>query len=158
MANIRRRCSPYHGYLFLSIFYALCGMESVIATATAADNPSASSTTSGSHRDRSLEKEAAPVSPQSDSSPDASSPFASESPFEGIVFYCTQCMREVPEKLGAGTECPHCGAYFRSATQADGTESVVDNGKSMSLQIGCGIAILLIFGAEYLVRRWRRGK
>lgn len=79
------------------------------------------------------------------------------SPFDGTVFYCTECMTEVPEHLGAGAECPHCGAFFRSATNADGTESLATRPRSgLSLRAWCALGIFAIFAVEYGLRRIRR--
>ena len=81
------------------------------------------------------------------------------SPFDGLVFYCTKCMKEVPEQLGAGSKCPHCGAFFESATNADGSETqVAPVATGISLRVWAAIALVLLFGGEYLVRRWRRGR
>ena len=79
------------------------------------------------------------------------------SPFEGMVFYCTECMTEVPERLGAGSQCPHCGAFFKTATNADGTQSSAAPASTvLSVRVVCGIALVVLFGAEYGWRRWRR--
>ena len=79
------------------------------------------------------------------------------SPFEGLVFFCTKCKKEVPEALGAGATCPHCGAYFRTATNADGTDSMVEPPSSgVPVRIWGPVLLALIFGAEYGYRRWRR--
>ncbi len=81
------------------------------------------------------------------------------SPFDGMVFYCTKCMKEVPEQLGAGSECPHCGAFFESATNADGSETKVEAvGTGLSLRAWSAIGLVVLFGGEYLFRRWRRAK
>jgi len=78
------------------------------------------------------------------------------SPFDGMVFYCTKCMTEVPEQLGAGSTCPHCGAIFESATNADGSETKLDPvGQGISLRVWSGIALVVLFAGEYF-RRWRR--
>ena len=81
---------------------------------------------------------------------------ADDSPFEGLVFYCTECMTEVPEQLGAGSKCPHCGAFFKSATNADGSETSVDPPRGLSVRVWCGIAIVLIFATEYVFRQLRK--
>ena len=79
------------------------------------------------------------------------------SPFDGTVFYCTQCMKEVPEHIGAGNQCPHCGAFFNSATNADGSESKAEPvNEGISLRVWSGIALVLFFATEYGVRRWRK--
>lgn len=83
----------------------------------------------------------------------------SDSPFEGIVFYCTNCKNEVPESKGAGSTCPHCGAYFNSATNADGTKSSVeppDEGLFYSIRFWGVVLLVLIFGGEYAYKKWRR--
>lgn len=79
------------------------------------------------------------------------------SPFDSLVFYCTECMTEVPETLGAGSNCPHCGAYFKSATNVDGTESQALNQRPfVSVRVLCGAALLSIFATEYAWRKWKQ--
>lgn len=78
------------------------------------------------------------------------------SPFDGLVFYCTRCKKEVPEQIGAGSTCPHCGAYFGSATNADGSETKVDPPQSYSMRFWGPIILLVVFGGEYAYRRWKR--
>lgn len=81
------------------------------------------------------------------------------SPFDGTVFYCTECMTEVPEQIGAGDKCPHCGAFFKSATNADGSESKAEQASDgISLRVWSGIALVLLFATEYGVRRWRNSR
>lgn len=88
---------------------------------------------------------------------DSSAETLDASPFDGTVYYCTECMTEVPEHVGAGSECPHCGAYFNSATNADGTESrAAKPPTGISLRVWCGLALITIFAAEYGMRRLRR--
>lgn len=78
------------------------------------------------------------------------------SPFDATIFYCTECLTEVPEHIGAGAQCPHCGAFFESATNADGseTQAAVDTG--WSPQLWCGIGLFTLFAAEYAFRRLRK--
>lgn len=30
-----------------------------------------------------------------------------------LVYQCTNCNKEIPDNLGAGDHCPHCGAFFQ---------------------------------------------
>jgi hypothetical protein len=86
-------------------------------------------------------------------------PDESLSPFEGLVFYCTKCKKEVPESNGAGSSCPHCGAYFRTATNADGSDSQVDpTVAEYPMRFWGPVLLVLIFGGEYAYRKWKKSK
>ena len=78
------------------------------------------------------------------------------SPFDGLVFYCTRCKEEVPEQVGAGANCPHCGAYFGSATNADGSETEANPPQGFSMRFWGPAILIVVFGGEYAYRRWKR--
>lgn len=78
------------------------------------------------------------------------------SPFDGLVFYCTRCKKEVPEQVGAGANCPHCGAYFGSATNADGSETEANPPEGFSMRFWGPVILIVVFGGEYTYRRWKK--
>ncbi|PQO42622.1 SHD1 domain-containing protein [Blastopirellula marina] len=42
---------------------------------------------------------------------------------EVMVYHCTKCNKQVPEDIGAGDHCPHCGAFFEYAENPNGSKT-----------------------------------
>ena len=68
-------------------------------------------------------------SPQPAMGSHTSHPSGEEMGFEGPrfvheeVFFCTKCNGELPDSIGAGDDCPHCGAYLAFEEGADGNRT-----------------------------------
>lgn len=51
---------------------------------------------------------------------------------EVMVYHCTKCKKEVPEDIGAGDYCPHCGAFFEYAENEFGGKTYASGYDSSS--------------------------
>lgn len=86
-----------------------------------------------------------------------SNPFG---PSEGepIVYFCEHCKHQVPPNIGAGQNCPFCGAFFATATTADGRLEAAEVRNEIAWNVIANLIAALV-GAIVLGRayyRWRR--
>jgi hypothetical protein len=48
-----------------------------------------------------------------------------------MVYCCSNCDEELPDSIGAGDKCPHCGIYLEYEENQDGSVTT-DSGERLS--------------------------